>query len=75
MTIQNLVLVLGANGQLGNNLLRLLLSRGFRVCASLRISSIDALDYMHVPTRANNEYNLDRRDTYYNSKNGGENLA
>ncbi|MGE8298960.1 NAD-dependent epimerase/dehydratase family protein [Sphingobacterium paramultivorum] len=36
MTTKKLVLVSGANGHLGNNLVRLLLSRGFQVRASVR---------------------------------------
>lgn len=36
MTNNNLVLVSGANGHLGNNLVRLLITKGFRVRASVR---------------------------------------
>jgi len=36
MTQKNLVLVTGANGHLGNNLVRLLISKGFQVRASVR---------------------------------------
>ena len=36
MTNENLVLVSGANGHLGNNLVRLLIKRGFQVRASVR---------------------------------------
>lgn len=36
MTQQNLVLVSGANGHLGNNLVRLLISKGYQVRASVR---------------------------------------
>lgn len=36
MTQNNLVLVTGANGHLGNNLVRLLINKGFRVRASVR---------------------------------------
>lgn len=36
MTQKNLVLVSGANGHLGNNLVRLLISKGYRVRASVR---------------------------------------
>ncbi|MGE9314020.1 NAD-dependent epimerase/dehydratase family protein [Niabella sp. CJ426] len=36
MTNKNLVLVSGANGHLGNNLVRLLIKKGFRVRASVR---------------------------------------
>lgn len=36
MTLNNLVLVTGANGHLGNNLVRLLIEKGFKVRASVR---------------------------------------
>lgn len=154
MTTKKLVLVSGANGHLGNNLVRLLLRKGYPVRASVRnlnnitcfkgldcevvqaditdkasfvralqdvdtfyavgaafklwakdpkkeiydvnmqgtrftleaaaeagvrrivyVSSIAALDYRYLPTKESNGYNLDRRDSYYNSKNDGEQLA
>jgi dihydroflavonol-4-reductase len=44
MTNKNLVLVSGANGHLGNNLVRLLIKKGFRVRASVRnIQNLDGL--------------------------------
>lgn len=44
MTTKNLVLVSGANGHLGNNLVRLLIRKGFQVRASVRnISRSDSL--------------------------------
>lgn len=155
MTHKNLVLVTGANGHLGNNLVRLLISKGYQVRASVRnikntkpfegldcevvqaditdkismvhalrgvetfyavgavfklwakdpqkeiydvnmdgckimieaageagvkrivyVSSIAALDYTKgTPVSEESDYNPDRRDMYYNSKNDGEKLA
>ena len=44
MTSNKLVLVTGANGHLGNNLVRLLISKGYRVRASVRdLNSIEPL--------------------------------